>query len=94
MVVELVVEVVEVVLDEQPTASMPTSTATTKTEASAWREDFFATKDGDFMTYSPFQREVQAFPPVPSGLPEKSLGCNTTFKLSGVQLEELVNIYL
>lgn len=65
VVVEPVVAMVEVVLDEQPVASVPASAATTKMEASVRREDFFATKDGDFMTYSPFQREVQAFPLCP-----------------------------
>jgi len=85
--------VVEVVLDEQPAASMPARTVATKTDTSARKGDFFATKDGNFMIYSPFQREVQAFPPVPSGLPKKSLGCNTKFLLLGVQLEELVDIY-
>jgi hypothetical protein len=80
VVATVVVEVGEVVLDEQPAASMPARIVTTKTKTSAPREDFFAIKDGDFMIYSPFQREVQVFPPVPSGLPGKSLGCNTTFQ--------------
>jgi len=34
------------------------------------------------------------FPPVPSGLPKKSLGFHTISIDLGVQLEELANIYL
>ena len=80
---------VDELFDEQPTVNTRNITKS-RLRIKSNNENL----EHDFNACSSFQREVQAFPPVPSGLPMKSPGWYTILiEYSGVQLEELVNIF-